>query len=78
VTHVSIKGAGSGAPVDWSDPEQAAAQTRIDALRNMISQNPMSYSEKEELVRERLADESKREHESARQKHDHPKKNWDI
>jgi len=75
---VSHNGARSGAPVDWSDPEQAAAQARIDALRNMISQNPMSYSEKEEIVRNRLADESKRAEVSSRAKRDNPKKNWDI
>ena len=75
---MSHNGARSGAPVDWSDPEQAAAQTRIDALRNMISLNPMSYSEKEEIVRSRLADESKRAEETARAKRDNPKKNWDI
>ena len=71
---MSHNGARSGAPVDWSDP----AQTRIDALRNMISLNPMSYSEKEEIVRSRLADESKRAEETARAKRDNPKKNWDI
>jgi len=75
---VSHNGARSGAPVDWSDPEQAAAQARIDALRNMISHNPMSYSEKEEIVRSRLADESKRAEETTRAKRDNPKKNWDI
>jgi len=75
---VSHNGARSGAPVDWSDPEQAAAQARIDALRNMISLNPMSYSEKEEIVRSRLADESKRAEETTRAKRDNPKKNWDI
>ena len=68
----------SGAPVDWSDPEQAAAQARIDALRNMISQNPMSYSEKKEIVRNRLADESKRAEVSSRAKRDNPRKSWDI
>jgi len=75
---VSHNGARSGAPVDWSDPEQAAAQARIDALRNMISLNPMSYSEKEEIVRSRLADKSKRAEETTRAKRDNPKKNWDI
>jgi len=75
---VSHNGARSGAPVDWSDPEQAAAQARIDALRNMISLNPMSYSEKEEIVRSRLADESRRAEQTTRAKRDNPKKNWDI
>jgi len=75
---VSHNGARSGAPVDWSDPEQAAAQARIDALRNMISHNPMSYSEKEEIVRSRLADETKRAEETTRAKRDNPKKDWDI
>ncbi|MBA4347570.1 MAG: hypothetical protein C0413_01815 [Clostridiales bacterium] len=75
---MSHNGARSGAPVDWSDPEQAAAQARIDALRNMISLNPMSYSEKEEIVRSRLADETKRAEETTRMKKEKPKKNWDI
>ena len=75
---MSHNGARSGAPVDWSDPEQAAAQARIDALRNMISLNPMSYSEKEEIVRSRLADESRRAEQTTRAKRDNPKKNWDI
>lgn len=75
---MSHNGARSGAPVDWSDPEQAAAQARIDALRNMISQNPMSYSEKEEIVRHRMADETKRAEETSRAKRDNPRKNWDI
>jgi hypothetical protein len=51
-THVS-------APVDWSDPDQASTQAKIDVLRDMISHNPMSYSEKEELVRLQLADQSR-------------------
>jgi hypothetical protein len=75
---VSLTGNRSGAPVDWSDPEQAAAQARIDALRNMINANPMSYSEKEEIVRSRLADENKRAEETTRAKRDNPKKDWDI
>ena len=75
---MSQKGARSGAPIDWSDPEQAATQAKIDVLRNMISHNPMSYSEKEGIVRSRLADESKRAEETTRAKRDNPKKNWDI
>ena len=72
------KSARSGAPIDWSDPEQAATQAKIDVLRNMISYNPMSYSEKEELVRKRLADEATRADQTARGKKDNPKKDWDI
>jgi len=75
---VSHKGARSGAPIDWSDPEQAAAQARIDVLRNMISHNPMSYSEKEEVVRQRMADEAKRAEQTTRVNRDSVKKNWDI
>ena len=75
---MSQKGARSGAPIDWSDPEQAATQARIDVLRNMISHNPMSYSEKEEVVRQRMADEAKRAEETARVKRDNAKKDWDI
>ena len=74
---MSHKG-GSGAPVDWSDPQQVAAQAKLDVLRNMISHNPMSYSEKEEFVRRRLADEKRRAEQEARGKQDKEKKNWDI
>ena len=69
---MSAKGARSGAPVDWKDPEQAAAQVKIDALYNMISRNPMSYSEKDEFVRKGLADDK------AREKKSNPKKDWEI
>jgi hypothetical protein len=75
---VSHKGARSGAPIDWSDPEQAATQAKIDVLRNMISHNPMSYSEKEDIVRRRLADEAHRTEHAARDKHEKTGKNWDI
>ena len=75
---MSHNGARSGAPIDWSDPEQAAAQARIDVLRNMISHNPMSYSEKEEVVRQRMADEAKRAELTTRAKQDNTKKDWDI
>ena len=74
---MSHKGARSGAPVDWSDPEQAAAQAKIDVLRNMISYNPMSYSEKEERVRRSLADETRRA-QQAEERKEHPDRNWDI
>ena len=66
------------APIDWDDPEQAAAQVKIDLLRNMLSCNPMSYSEKEELVRKQLAEEARREEaeQAARMKPSGTK--WDI
>ncbi len=73
---MSHKG-GSGAPIDWNDPEQAATQAKIDVLRNMMSHNPMSYPEKEELVRHHLAQEQQRaQNEQAGQAN--PRKNWDI
>ena len=73
---MSYHGARSGAPIDWSDPEQAATQAKIDVLRNMISHNPMSYSEKDEMVRVQMKDEARREDlKKAAQKD--PKK-WDI
>ncbi len=75
---MSQRGARSGAPIDWSDPEQAATQAKIDVLRNMISHNPMSYSEKEDIVRRRLADEAHQTEQTARDKHKKPDKNWDI
>ena len=73
--HKSVR---SGAPIDWSDPEQAATQARIDVLRNMISRNPMSYSEKDGFVRRSLADETTRADHTAREKKDNPKKDGDI
>lgn len=74
---MSHKG-GSGAPIDWNDPEQAATQARIDVLRNMISHNPMSYSEKEELVRHRLADEQRTAAQKSADKRNDPHKDWNI
>ena len=75
---MSYHGARSGAPVDWSDPQQVTAQAKLDVLRNMISHNPMSYSEKEELVRHHLADEKRRAEQEARDKQGKEKKSWDI
>lgn len=74
---MSHKG-GFGAPIDWSDPQQAASQAKIDVLRNMLSHNPMSYSEKEELVRHHLADETNRAKQNPRDKPGKTKKDWDI
>ncbi len=56
MSHTDVR---SGAPVDWSDPDQASMQAKIDVLREMISRNPMTYSEKEELVRQQLADQER-------------------
>ena len=75
---MSRTGARCSAPIDWSDPEQAATQAKIDVLRNMVSHNPMSYSEKEELVRHRLADETHRAEQETRDKQVKTKKDWDI
>ncbi len=50
----------------------------FDALYNMLSRNPMSYSEKEGFVRQSLADESKRSAQTVRDKKDNLKKDWDI
>ena len=75
---MSYHGARSGAPVDWSDPEQAAAQTKIDVLRNMVSHSPLSYSEKEEQVRRRLAEELHQAERNATPNAKEPRKNWDI
>ena len=74
---MSFKDVRSGAPVDWSDPEQASLQARIDVLRELIACNPMSFSEKEGLVRKHLADETRQKERQkvAKQK---PGKNWDI
>jgi hypothetical protein len=75
---VSYHGARSGAPIDWSDPEQAAAQAKIDVLRNMVSHSPLSYSEKEEQVRRRLAEEQHLTERNAKPDAKEPRKNWDI
>ncbi len=57
---MSIKDAHTAVPVDWSDREQASLQAKIDVLRNMINGNPMTYSEKEEMVKKHLSDETRR------------------
>ena len=75
---MSYHGARSGAPIDWSDPEQAAAQAKIDVLRNMVSHSPLSYSEKEEQVRRRLAEELHQAERNAMPNAKEPRKNWDI
>ena len=75
---MSYHGARSGAPIDWSDPEQAAAQAKIDVLRNMVSHSPLSYSEKEEQVRHRLAEELHQAERIATPNAKKPRKNWDI
>lgn len=75
---MSYHGARSGAPIDWSDPEQAAAQAKIDVLRNMVSHSPLSYSEKEEQVRRRLAEEQHQAERNATPGAKQPRKNWDI
>lgn len=74
---MSLKDVRSSAPVDWNDPDQACAQAKIDLLRNMISRNPMSYSEKEELVRKRMADEA-RQTEEKKKTSRKSVQNWDI
>ncbi|MEN6419720.1 MAG: hypothetical protein ABFC73_12455 [Clostridiaceae bacterium] len=66
------------APIDWSDPEQAAAQVKIDLLRNLLASSPMSYSEKEELVRKQLADEARREEAVQSARSNPAGKKWDI
>lgn len=74
---MSHRGIHSGVPVDWSDPEQASVQAKIDVLRGMISHNPMSYSEKDEMVRAQLKDQARRaELDKAAEKE--PKHKWDI
>ena len=75
---MSYHGARSGAPIDWSDPEQAAAQAKIDVLRNMVSHSPLSYSEKEEQVRRRMAEEQHQAERNTITGAKQPRKNWDI
>ena len=75
---MSYHGARSGAPIDWSDPEQAAAQAKIDVLRNMVSHSPLSYSEKEEQVRRRMAEEQHQAERNTTPGAKQPWKNWDI
>ena len=73
---MSDRGIHSGVPIDWSDPEQAALQAKIDVLRGMISHNPMSYSEKDEMVRAQMKDRALREDMGKTAKKD--SKKWDI
>ena len=73
------RGACSHTAIDWSDPEQASLQAKIDVMREMISHNPMSYSEKDELVRLRMADQSRREEETGKPAAQAEKRSkWDI
>ena len=75
---MSYHGARSGAPIDWSDPEQAAAQAKIDVLRNMVSHSPLSYSEKEEQVRRRMAEEQHQAERNTTSGAKQSRKNWEI
>ena len=75
---MSHRGIHSGVPVDWSDPEQASVQAKIDVLRGMIAHNPMSYSEKEEQVRRHLAQELHQTEMNTTGTIKEPHKNWDI
>ena len=74
---VSHRDVHSNVGIDWSDPEQAATQAKIDTLRGMISHNPLSYSEKDEMVRAQMKDQARREEadKSAKKK---PREKWDI
>ena len=74
---VSHRDVHSNVGIDWSDPEQAALQVKIDTLRGMIARNPMSYSEKDEMVRAQMKDQARREeaNENAKKK---PREKWDI
>ena len=57
--------------------EQAATQAKIDTLRGMISHNPMSYSEKDEMVRAQMKDQARRE-EADKNAKKNPREKWDI
>lgn len=74
---MSVDDVRTGAPVDWSDPDQASAQAKIDMLRKMIVRNPMTYSEKDELVRKRLAEES-HQNDEKKKTSQKPSRDWDI
>ena len=74
---MSHRGIHSGVPVDWSDPEQASVQAKIDVLRSMMAHNPMTYSEKDEMVRVQLKEQARRvDMDKAAEKE--PKHKWDI
>ena len=54
-------------------------QAKIDVMREMISHNPMTYSEKDELVRRGLADQSRRAEETSKTVVQASKRGkWDI
>ena len=73
------RGACSHTAIDWSDPDQASMQAKIDVMRNMISHNPMSYSEKDGLVRIHMADQSRRADETSKAVTEVAKRGkWDI
>ncbi|MCE5188862.1 MAG: hypothetical protein LLF75_06730 [Eubacteriales bacterium] len=71
-------GASSSTAIDWSDPEQASLQAKIDVMRNMITRNPMSYSEKDELVRMHLAEQAKRAEADQAAARKSSRNGWDI
>ena len=75
---MSIKDARTGVPVDWSDPEEASLQAKIDVLRNMVANNPISYSEKEELVKKHLSGEASRARAEQEAKAKAPTPKWKI
>ena len=76
--HVFYRGARHDSAIDWSDPEQAALQAKMDIYRNLIACNPMSYSEKDEVVRMQLVDQARRIEASRSSGAKEAKKNWDI
>ena len=54
-------------------------QAKIDVMRDMISHNPMTYSEKDGLVRRGLADQSRRAEETSKAVAEATKRGkWDI
>ncbi|NLI55095.1 MAG: hypothetical protein GX417_12370 [Clostridiales bacterium] len=65
-------------PVDWDDPGQASLQAKIDVLRNLVRDNPMTYSEKDELVKQHLTDEARRAAAERTPAVQEKRKNWGI
>lgn len=55
MNRVSFSNARHDSSFNLNDPEQAALQAKIDILRSMHADNPLTYREKDELVKTQVA-----------------------
>jgi len=67
------------ASFNLNDPEQAALQAKIDILRSMHADNPLTYREKDELVKTQIAGHTRAEGETKKlPTADEKPTSWDI